>query len=130
MVKESENADIAKKAYIALNTIRILIEKIPNNPPIKVGEQIAKQVNSLLEQVKSVFSIDKVFVESISHLDKLKYEYEAGGASEGAMWTESDNGEQIASQAKVLLAELEAKLISFVSFYMPTKEKEKIGFHP
>lgn len=42
---------------------------------------------------------------------------------------ENDNGAQIALQAKILLAELEAKLKSFVSFYMPEKEKQKIGIH-
>ncbi len=130
---ENENIILAKKAYIALNTVRGLKEAIPEQSLIRVGEQIAGQVNALLDEAREIFSIDKVFKESIAHIHSLQYKYEPGGVSGGdeavAMWGESDNGAQIALQAKILLAELEAKLKSFVSLYMPEKEKEKIGFH-
>lgn len=125
---------LAKKAYIAFNTVGSLKEVIPEKPPIRTGEQIASQVNALLDEVRQIFTIDEVFEESIAHMHNLQYKYEPSGVSDGdgvgAMWGESDNGVQIASQAKVLLAELEAKLKSFVSLYMPQEEKQKIGFHP
>lgn len=73
MTKESENIDIAKKAYVALNTARLLIKAIPDNPPIRTGEQIVNQVNALIDQARSIFSIDNVFIESIAHLNKLQY---------------------------------------------------------
>jgi len=130
---ENKNIILAKKAYIALNTVRGLKEAIPEKPPIRVGEQIAGQMNALLDEVREIFSIDKIFKESIAHIHNLLYKYEPGGVSDGdgvvAMWGESDNGIQIVSQAKILLAELKAKLESFVSLYMSEKEKEKIGFH-
>jgi len=129
MSEDSGNIEIAKKAYIALNTVKTLIKAIPDNPPIRTGELIANQINTLLREVHNIFSIDNVFKESIAHLKNLQYKYEPGGSSEGAFWVESDNGSEVASQAKMLLAELEAKLVSFVSFYMPAEEKRQIGFN-
>jgi hypothetical protein len=96
---ENKNIILTKKAYIALNTVVGLKEAISEQPPIRVGEQIAGQVNALLDEVREIFSIDKVFNESIAHIQSLQYKYEPGGVSSGdgaiAMWGESDNGTQI-----------------------------------
>lgn len=123
---------LVKRAYIAFNTVKSLEKSIPVKPPIGAGAQIANQVNALLDEVREIFSLDEVFKNSISHIHNLEYKYEPGGVSGGTgtvvMWTESDNGAQISAQAKILLAELKAKLFSFVDLYMPKEEKQKIGF--
>jgi len=106
--------EAAKEAYVLMNQLDSL-EKVLVPENVSGYRAAAENYNRILQRAKTLLSADNTFLRSIEHLKEQSPSL-AGGYITNY------------NEIKISVPVLKAALYAFCNFYLPKREKDRIGF--
>lgn len=114
-MSDQDFAEKAKLAFIVSAQCRETITAMDKKDSVTGYPAFARNYNALLKSAREVLSLDATISKTVAHL----HEYNPGKEHGYAV-----DHHEIQADLPVLLSALH----SFIAFYMPAQEKQKIGF--
>jgi len=110
---EGIDPESAKEAYVLMSQLDCL-EKVLLRENVSGYKAAAENYNRILQRAKTLLSVDYTFLRSIEHLQEQP--------PNASGYIRNYN------EIKLSLPILKAALYAFCNFYLPKKEKDRIGF--
>ena len=124
-MENNDTTELAKEALILAAQLKALYDEMEKAGDNDEGYQaFARSYNKALARAKIVLAHDKTMLRSIEHLTEFN---PSDGLQNGQYNPETDYSGDF-ENLKAEMAVLRATLNTFFAFYMPDKEKQRIGF--
>jgi len=125
-MEDNETTELAKEALIIGAQLKALHEQMEKAGDNDEGYQaFVRSYNKALARARVVLAHDKTMLRSIEHLTEFNPSDGLGGGQYNPNNDYSGDFENLKAEISVLRATLN----TFFAFYMPEKDKQRIGFN-
>lgn len=125
-MEDRDTTELAKEALILAAQLKALYDQMEKAGDNDKGYQaFARSYNKALARAKVVLGHDKTMLRSIEHLT----EFNPSDGLRNGQYNPNDDYSGDFENLKAEISVLRATLNTFFAFYMPEKDKQRIGFN-